>query len=65
MAKRTKRKRPKQSSGSQSQPREILVDPARLENPDDPGSVSDQARAEAAAMSGDEEPGGDRREPRS
>ena len=40
MAKRTKRKRPKQSSGSEPQPTEILVDPARFENPDDPGSVS-------------------------
>ena len=58
MAKRAKRKRPKQSSGSEPQPTEILVDPARFENPDDPGSESEQARAQAAAMSGDEEPGG-------
>jgi hypothetical protein len=58
MAKRTKRKRPKQRSGSEPRPTEILVDPAGLENPDDPGSVSEQARAQAAAMAGDEEPGG-------
>jgi Family of unknown function (DUF6335) len=58
MAKRTKRKRPKQSSDSEPQPREILVDPARFENPDDRGSESQQARAQAAAMAGDEEPGG-------
>jgi hypothetical protein len=58
MAKRTKRKRPKQSSGSEPQPTEILVDPARFENPGDPGSVSEQAREQAASMAGDEEPGG-------
>ena len=58
MAKRTKRKRPKQRSGSEPPATEILVDPARFENPDDPGSESEQARAQAAAMSGDEEPGG-------
>jgi hypothetical protein len=58
MAQRTKRKRPKQRSGSEPPATEILVDPARFENPDDPGSVSEQARAQAAAMAGDEEPGG-------
>jgi len=51
MTKRAKRKQPKQSSGSEPQPTEILVDPARFENPDDPGSESEQARAQAASMS--------------
>jgi hypothetical protein len=58
MAQRTRRKRPKRSSSKDEAPSEILVDPARLENPDDPGSVSEQAREQAAAMAGDEEPGG-------
>lgn len=58
MAKRIKRKRPKHDSAAEPQPAEILVDPARFENPDDPGSDSEQAREQAAAMAGDEEPGG-------
>ena len=59
MAKRTKRKRPTPSSGSdEPRPVEILVDPAQFEHPDEPGSESEKAREQAAAMAGDEEPGG-------
>jgi hypothetical protein len=58
MAKRAKRKRPEQSDASEPQPIEILIDPARFENPDDTNSASEQARAQAASMAGDEEPGG-------
>ena len=51
MAKRAKRKQPKRSSGSEPQPTEILVDPARFENPGDPGSVSRKfARVTAAPV---------------
>ena len=59
MAQRTRRKRPKRSAtNDDARPTEILVDPARFENPDDPGSVPDQACEQAASMAGDEEPGG-------